>query len=59
LRAYSPMMSIKQIAANHQNARYSTGPVTNEGKKRSRRSTIRHGAARFARAGRRFERIAF
>jgi len=53
------MMSIKQIAANHQNARYSTGPVTNEGKKRSRRSTIRHGAARFARAGRRFERIAF
>lgn len=52
-------MSIKQTAANHQNARYSTGPVTDEGKKGSRRSAIRHGAASFARAGRRFEQIAF
>lgn len=37
------MTSMKQMAANRQNARSSTGPVTADGKKRSRRNAIRHG----------------
>jgi hypothetical protein len=37
------MTSIKQIAANRQNARFSTGPVTDEGKRSARRNAIRHG----------------
>ncbi|MCK1743547.1 hypothetical protein IVA80_22540 [Bradyrhizobium sp. 139] len=37
------MTSMKQIAANRRNARSSTGPVTEDGKKRSRRNAIRHG----------------
>jgi hypothetical protein len=37
------MTSIKQIAANVQNARLSTGPVTGEGKRSSRRNAVRHG----------------
>ena len=37
------MSSVRQIAANRRNALLSTGPVTEEGKKRSRRNAIRHG----------------
>jgi len=37
------MSSVRQIAANRRNALLSTGPVTEEGKKRSRRNSIRHG----------------
>ena len=37
------MSTEKQIAANRQNAKYSTGPQTERGKRRSRRNAIRHG----------------
>ena len=37
------MMTEKQIAANRQNAKNSTGPRTEYGKRRSRRNAIRHG----------------
>src|SRR5438067_10774305 len=37
------MTSYKQIEANRCNARRSTGPITAEGKLRSRQNAVRHG----------------
>jgi hypothetical protein len=37
------MSSLRQIQANRLNARFSTGPVTDKGKKRSRQNAVRHG----------------
>jgi hypothetical protein len=37
------MSSLRQIEANRRNARLSTGPITDEGKKRSRQNAARHG----------------
>jgi hypothetical protein len=37
------MATEKQIVANRQNAKHSTGPRTQSGKRRSRRNAIRHG----------------
>src|SRR6516165_944803 len=37
------MSSLRQIEANRRNARLSTGPVTEEGKRKSRQNAGRHG----------------
>src|SRR4051812_2493129 len=37
------MTSFKQIEANRRNARHSTGPITQDGKQRSRQNAVRHG----------------
>ena len=37
------MTSFRQIEANRRNARLSTGPTTEEGKRKSRRNAVRHG----------------
>src|SRR2546421_1703945 len=37
------MTTYKQIEANRRNARRSTGPISAEGKQRSRRNAVRHG----------------
>src|SRR6202453_2005318 len=37
------MTSFKQIEANRRNARKSTGPITEKGKRRSRCNAVRHG----------------
>jgi hypothetical protein len=42
-RGWRPISAFRQIEANRRNARKSTGPVTEEGKQRSRCNAVRHG----------------
>src|SRR4051812_41032982 len=37
------MTSLKKIEATRRNARHSTGPITEDGKQRSRQNAVRHG----------------
>jgi hypothetical protein len=37
------MTSFRQVDANRRNARLSTGPLTESGKRASRRNAVRHG----------------
>jgi hypothetical protein len=37
------MSSLRQVEANRRNARLSTGPITDEGKNKSRQNAVRHG----------------
>src|SRR5436190_21233692 len=37
------MTTLKQIEANRRNARHCSGPITEQGKQRSRRNAVRHG----------------
>jgi hypothetical protein len=37
------MTSLRRLEANRENARRSTGPRTQEGKRQSRRNAVRHG----------------
>src|SRR5436309_13738954 len=43
MKARLAMTSLKQIEANRLNAQRSTGPTTEQGKRRSSRNAVRHG----------------
>src|ERR1700686_1198817 len=42
-RGWRSMTTFRQIEANRRNARHSTGPITEQGKQRSRCNAVRHG----------------